>query len=166
MNRFTLSVVLLFLLAGQGALAKIDNFHKITERIYRGSQPQESDVKWLAEQGFRTIISIDDDRRTIEKEKQWAARYGLRMISIPLSGFDTPRDPDVNRVLDLLEDENLGPVFLHCHYGRDRTGVVSGLYRVEVQGWSARDAYDEMLSRGFRRFLVRLDRYFRQRAGL
>ncbi|MCI0337917.1 MAG: hypothetical protein L0226_10090, partial [Acidobacteria bacterium] len=36
------------------------------------------------------------------------------------------------------------PVFVHCAGGRHRTGVLIAIYRMEVYGWDARKAYDEM----------------------
>ena len=41
------------------------------------------------------------------------------------------------------------PVLLHCQHGADRTGLVTGLYRVLYQGRSKDAARDEMQNGNF-----------------
>lgn len=45
---------------------------------------------------------------------------------------------------------------VHCTHGQDRTGLVVGMHRVLHDGWSARDAYGEMLAHNFHPELVGL----------
>ncbi|HSE38145.1 MAG TPA: protein-tyrosine phosphatase family protein [Blastocatellia bacterium] len=35
-------------------------------------------------------------------------------------------------------------VFVHCRGGRHRTGVMTAVYRMSRESWTARQAYDEM----------------------
>lgn len=48
----------------------------------------------------------------------------------------------------IAESEN-HPVFLHCQHGADRTGVMSAVYRIVVQGWSKEAAIREMTEGGY-----------------
>ena len=123
-------------------------------------------LKDLAEMGVKTIVNIDNDEDAIKFEAKVAKRLGMEMISIPLSGFWEPKDADVNRILSLMDNERLYPLFLHCKHGKDRTGLLSALYRVEYQKWSPTDAYDEMLNMGYNEWLFFLYTYFQARTGL
>ena len=63
-----------------------------------------------------------------------------------------PIDPDIEdviRFLEIVSDSNNTPVFVHCQYGADRTGVMCAIYRIAVQGWSKEDAIEEMTKGGF-----------------
>ena len=53
------------------------------------------------------------------------------------------------RFLKTATDPALTPVFVHCQYGSDRTGMMCAAYRVVVCGWSNDEAIDEMVNGGF-----------------
>ncbi|RZA02995.1 MAG: hypothetical protein EOP11_16355, partial [Proteobacteria bacterium] len=109
--------------------------------------------------------SVNNDKKEIAAEARNAAAVGIRFISIPMSGFWAPSDEQVNKILGELNNRDNWPVLLHCQHGRDRTGLINGLYRVESEKWEARRAFKEMIDRGFRRALVPLESYFRSRTG-
>ena len=56
---------------------------------------------------------------------------------------------DVVHFLRIVTDENRRPVFVHCMHGADRTGTMCAAYRVAVDGWTKRQAIDEMTQGGF-----------------
>jgi hypothetical protein len=58
-------------------------------------------------------------------------------------------EEDVVRFLQLATDKTRQPVFVHCQYGADRTGVMCAAYRVAVDGWTKQQAIDEMTQGGF-----------------
>lgn len=144
----------------------VDRFGEVSPGIYRGARPDLTGMMALAKLGVRTIVNLDNDEEAVEAEATWARNLGLTMISKPLSGFWTPDHETVDEILHLVSDQSLHPVFIHCQHGQDRTGLIVGLYRVEHERWPAKEAYSEMLSRGFHRILIFLDRYFRVRVGL
>jgi len=55
----------------------------------------------------------------------------------------------VVRFLRFVTDEKRQPVFVHCQHGADRTGMMTAIYRVVVEGWSKEDAVAEMTEGGF-----------------
>ena len=91
-----------------------------------------------------------------------ARQYLFRVLSERLP-------PDLQKFAETLVnlhlDEKNFPIFLHCAHGEDRTGLLMGLYRVEVQGWTPEKAYLEMLKLGFHPKFKALDDYFRDRTG-
>lgn len=77
-----------------------------------------------------------------------------------------PEDEDVIRFLSIVTDPEQQPVFVHCHYGADRTGMMTAIYRVVVQNWTKEMAIREMTVGGFNfhdqwrnlpRYIIRLD---------
>jgi len=89
----------------------------------------------------------------------------MNFVSVPLSGFFSPSDTDMNRVLADLQNPDLLPILIHCQHGEDRTGLAVGLYRVLVQNVAPKDAYQEMLDHGFHPLLLGLKDYFEDRTG-
>lgn len=143
------------------AEAKIQRFIKVDDGFYRGSQPEnEADYEQLKKLGVRTLVNLRTSDDNIEREARLAARFGLKLVSVPLSAITPPSDRDINQVLADVRDPSLKPVFLHCRHGKDRTGLIVGLYRVLFEGWGRRKAHEEMKAVGFSSWLLGLEKYF------
>ncbi|WP_282598360.1 tyrosine-protein phosphatase, partial [Pseudomonas chlororaphis] len=77
------------------------------------------------------------------------------------------QSPLARAVRAIQNAESDGPVLMHCKHGSDRTGLMSAMYRVVVQGWSKEEALNEMTGGGFGDSSHFKDgiRYMMQRAG-
>jgi protein tyrosine/serine phosphatase len=53
------------------------------------------------------------------------------------------------------------PIYVHCALGRDRTGIVAAIYRIEKQGWSFDEAEQEMRDFGFNDVWINLKKLVR-----
>jgi protein tyrosine phosphatase (PTP) superfamily phosphohydrolase (DUF442 family) len=160
-------------LALQAALAitatgasAIDEFREVTSGVYRGAMPGCDGLAELAKMGVRTIVNLDNRQTEIQQEKACADSLGLTWINAAMSAMSKPKDSVVNLALASLNDPDLRPVFVHCQFGQDRTGMIVGLFRVESQQWTPQAAYDEMLAGGYHAHLLALDRYYRKRTGM
>jgi protein tyrosine/serine phosphatase len=71
---------------------------------------------------------------------------GYEHIRMTTLDIDTE---DVVRFLNIVSDSNKTPVFVHCQYGADRTGVMCAIYRVIIQCWTREQAAKEMTKGGF-----------------
>jgi tyrosine-protein phosphatase SIW14 len=60
-----------------------------------------------------------------------------------------PEEKEVVQFLKLVGDPGNQPVFVHCAYGSDRTGLMIAMYRIVLQGWRNDDAYEEMVNGGY-----------------
>ena len=115
-------------------------FLKVTEGVYRSGRPEKYDLKMLKDNyGIKTIIDLEDINFTIKNEKEWAKEFNLNFYSYPMSASKTPKDERVNAALANMSDPELQPVLVHCKRGRDRTGLIIGLFRVEKQHWTPGD---------------------------
>ena len=120
----------------------IKNFGQMDERYFRGGQPEPDDYVSLKDLGVKTVIDLRNDPTDYEKAE--VEKLGMTYVNIPMSGWKTPRDRDIKRFLDLLEDPSTGTVYVHCKAGMHRTGVTGAIYRMEKYGWDYDKAYKEM----------------------
>ena len=139
----------------------IPNFQKVTDSIYRGGRSTDSGLQYLKKAGFKTIINLENDSQAVAYESSVAKKLGMQMYSAPMDWLKTPDDKQVNAILSALQNPQMYPVFVHCHFGKDRTGLIVGLHRVFNQKWTPKDAYAEMLKYGFHPEYKALDNYYR-----
>ena len=121
---------------------KIENFGQMDEKYYRGGQPAAVDFKALAALGVKTVIDLRNDPMDYEKSAAEAA--GLKYVNIPMSAWRAPKDEDMERFLQVVDDPASGTVFVHCKQGKHRTGVASAIYRMSKYGWNYDKTYQEM----------------------
>lgn len=134
----------------------IDNFHVVDSGLYRGAQPGVLDLKALKASGVKTIINLRADEEIDANEATFARKNGLKYINIGMTGVKGPTEGQIKQFLKITQDPDLRPVYVHCQYGRDRTGAMVGLYRLYESGWGFDQAYQEMLDNGFRPFFAQL----------
>lgn len=144
----------------------LPNFHEVTQNIYRSGRPASGGLQYLKDSKFKLVINLENNEGAVRSELNEAARVGIEEWVSMMEYFKPPTDAQVNEILAKLQDPRNFPILLHCHHGKDRTGMIMALYRVEVQGWDPEKAYKEMLDLGFSKFLVALDRYYRARTGM
>jgi protein tyrosine/serine phosphatase len=121
---------------------KIDNFGCINANFYRGAQPERGDYKALAELGVKTIIDLRDDWR--KEAKGLVEASGMKYVLIAMDDRGKPTEAQIQEFMKTANDPANQPVFVHCKGGRHRTGLVTAIYRMENDGWTAEQAYDEM----------------------
>lgn len=127
----------------------IPNYAVIAEGIARGGQPDPAGLGYLKEHGFRTIINF----RQHHSERKQAEALGMTVVELPLQadmlGSEAPTDEQVRKFLEVINDPAQRPVFFHCAHGKDRTGTMAALYRIEIDGWTNDEAIEEMKAFGY-----------------
>lgn len=129
----------------QAAISKIriDNFGQVNANYYRGAQPKNGDYADLAALGIKTLINLtSDDAR--DDEAMWAERSGMSYVQIPMTTHTSPTIAQMVQFLQIVTDPSKQPVYVHCVGGRHRTGVMTAIYRMTQDGWSAAQAFQEM----------------------
>jgi len=122
--------------------AGIENFGRVNDNYYRGSQPIADEFSELKKLGIKTVIDLREDSLTDSGNLARAA--GLQYVNIPLSTKRAATDDQTEHFLRVVNDQANWPVFVHCKGGRHRTGEMTAIYRITQQGWTAEQAYDEM----------------------
>ena len=54
--------------------------------------------------------------------------------------------------LNVLDETQNRPIYVHCQHGRDRTGSMLSIYRIAREGWGWREAVEDMKRYGFNTF--------------
>ena len=120
----------------------IKNFGQMDERFFRGGQPKENDYGQLAALGIKTVIDLQDDPTSYEKQKVEA--LGMKYVNIPMSDKDYPPTAKIDQFLKLVDDPTTGKFYVHCAGGRHRTGVMGAVYRFNRYNWNYDQVYAEM----------------------
>lgn len=126
----------------------LPNFHRINENFYRGGQPTEDGIRRLAALGIKTIINFRGVNRRVLREKRIAEENGLQFLNLPLSDWLSPKNSEIEKILEIITNPANQPVFIHCKRGCDRTGTVLAIYRIKFDGWTAAEARREAKERG------------------
>jgi tyrosine-protein phosphatase SIW14 len=122
---------------------RIDNFGQVDARFYRGAQPRGGDYADLAALGVKTVIDLQADGHNYD-EAQLVEAVGMTFYRIPMTGHVPPTPDQIATFLDIVNDPAQQPVYIHCKVGRHRTGVMTAIYRMEKDGWTADQAFREM----------------------
>ena len=135
-------------------------------QVYRsGQMTAPGFIEAVDRYHFHTIINLQDEfpdpdvalgyftSQTV-KESELCRQLGVRYVFLGpdlVSRKRVPLDrpPAIDRFLALMDDPETYPVLLHCRAGLHRTGVMVAVYRMEYQGWSHEQAYEEMKANGF-----------------
>lgn len=127
----------------------IPQFVKVDERLYRGGRPNRAGFHTLRDEGVKTVISLQGHSPARDEEERFVETLGMDFVTIPMSVYEAPADEDILLFIETVLDPQKQPVFVHCHSGRDRTGVLVAVYRVLVYGWGPKEAYEEAKKYGF-----------------
>jgi tyrosine-protein phosphatase SIW14 len=128
----------------------IPNTGKINDHLYRGAQPNFSAFAELKKMGVTTVVNLRlEHDADIATERRQAESFGLRFVHIPVGGFSAPSNAQIIQFLSIFRDHPTETVFVHCHYGEDRTGVFIASYRMAFEHWPYEQAANEMNSFGF-----------------
>ena len=140
----------------------IKNFHQVDSHVYRGGQPTDEGFQYLSKIGVKTVIDLReaDDRSQAEESAVTAA--GMHYVNVPMTGLTPPTEAEIAKILDLMEDNSTGAVFVHCKRGADRTGAVIGAYRIDHDHWDGARALREAKSEGMSFFQFPRQSYIRE----
>lgn len=116
-------------------------FDRVTEDVYRASQPNPETMKALIERyRIRSVLKLN-------QRQPETLPAGVTLINEPI-GTRTALTPErIQRILDAIEQAPK-PILIHCTHGEDRTGLIVALYRVR-HGMSFAAAHRDMLAHGF-----------------
>jgi len=120
------------------------NLHRISPTLYRSEQPTALGMQNLEKLGVRTVINLrafNDDDEEVEGTSLRTERIKILTWRID--------DKHVIEVMRMLRKTENAPFLIHCQHGADRTGLMSAMYRMLEQGWTADDALKELIDGGY-----------------
>jgi protein tyrosine/serine phosphatase len=120
----------------------IENFGKVNDNYYRGSQPMQAEFEQLKKLGVKTVIDLRKD--SLSEAPEWVRRSGMKYFNIPLKASTAATEEQTTYFLSLVNDPSNWPVYVHCKGGRHRTGALTAVYRITHDKWTADQAFQEM----------------------
>ncbi len=125
-------------------VAKQYNLYQMSPTLYRSALPDSTAIPVLENLKIGTVINF-----LPESDDAWLKKPDIKQVQLPYRTNHVD-DADILAALRAIQTaEANGPVLMHCKHGSDRTGLISAMYRVVVQGWSKEDALNEMTLGGF-----------------
>jgi len=119
----------------------------VPNKLYRGSAPSPKDVKHLREKlGIKKIVSLDQPAG--ERIDHACKLLGIKHVKMYINPGRKSLLHFVSQDLKKLFLDG-GPTFVHCHYGKDRTGLACALVKCKYLGESPDKAIAEAKSLGF-----------------
>jgi protein-tyrosine phosphatase len=132
---------------GASSTPGIENFYQVDQQVYRGAQPETSGFRYLAKIGVKTVLDLREAGERSTAEDRVVTGDGMRYVNVPMTGLTPPTEAQITKILTLLEGNTVGPVFVHCKRGADRTGAVIAAYRIDHDHWDNARALKEATSR-------------------
>lgn len=124
-------------------MGPIHNSFRMGRKIISGSCPYgDAGFKALAQQGVKTVLSVDGAR----PDEKIAKKYGMRYVHIPITygGVTRAQALSISRAVRDLK----GPVFIHCHHGKHRGPTAAVIAAMVNEGWTAEQAQAAMKQAG------------------
>jgi len=124
------------------------NFHVLENgRAYRSSQPTGDQLAWLVDQyGIKTVVNLrgpNDGKSWYDTERAVCDAMGIVLADHRMSSQELPQPDVLAAAINTFETAEY-PLLIHCQSGSDRTGMMSGVYRVAIMGHSNMDAMQEL----------------------
>lgn len=128
----------------------VSNFGVVTPDLLRGGQPKGKGYENLKKMGVDIVVDVRLSGK--DREKELVNQAGMKFVAIPWHCY-FPKDHVFAEFLALTRKNQGKKIFVHCRYGDDRTGMMIAAYRMAVEGWTPKEAREEMEKFGFHRMI-------------
>jgi len=111
--------------------------------LYRGGQPNKKHIQMLHKLGIKNVINLRKEaliKRYLEY--QTCKTLNINYYQFPHFGLFGMSLETINEIVDTMHNLD-GPVYVHCKYGRDRTGLIIASYLVKYNGIDPSLAWSE-----------------------
>ena len=124
----------------------------VSYNFLRGDLPREDFLEdylleELQKKGVNTIISLTTGLRKSFVDK--IQKLGFTHHIFDFTEDIDPSPEEVKRFLKIFDDPNV-VAFTHCREGINRTGLMTAIYNVCKRDYNFRNAYTDMLKRGYK----------------
>jgi atypical dual specificity phosphatase len=112
-------------------------------KILGSTNPINSELESLYQQGFRTIISLlDETQEPPSYDVDKSEKLGFKRYSIPVRDFKAPAQEQFQEFLEIM-NQTEEKVIIHCQGGSGRTGTMGAAYWIS-KGMPAHQAIDKV----------------------
>jgi len=143
------ALVVLILTAGGGywyfIQVALPHFGTVREgMLYRSGQPRGVGLTWVKHYGIRTLINLRKPHSDgTPEERAYAAENDLNFYNFSIGRSHEDIERTVERFLTIVDDKSNWPILVHCSRGKERSGVLSAVFRIEYDRWPNEQALQE-----------------------
>ena len=122
-----------------------NNFHQVSDEVYRANQPSPSHLRSYKDRGIKAVLNLRgfNQQSYALFEEDSCKNLGLDLISVPFSGSSAPQPEKLLEIIDIME-KIPKPFVLHCKSGADRAGLVSAMYLIVQKKLSVTEAKKQL----------------------
>lgn len=108
---------------------------RISDEMWRSSQPLPYQVKSAARAGIKTIVNLrgPSDNAFYRLEEEACRKHGVTLVNFVINSREAPLATTVAASKALFQDIAY-PALMHCKSGADRAGLMSALYLMFRKG--------------------------------
>jgi len=125
------------------------NFHIVDNGIWRSAQPSIESIAVMKKHGLKTIINLRGSEENHLWERRICDSLGIQYFHYPMDGREVPDTARLNKILKVIENQQNQPIMFHCLGGKDRTGIVTAIYRLKNSDVEFEEVHKEMLMYGY-----------------
>lgn len=131
--------------------SKLKYFGLVDDGVYKGSRPKsDADYRFLQSLHVKYIVDLQVLPWMTLWERRRAKQYGITLIpGIMNASPISPSEKHVDKILSILHDGGHHPIYFHCKFGRDRTGVIAALYKMYFLGMPPQEATQYLRESGY-----------------
>ena len=101
-------------------------------------------LNYFKSKNVLTIIDLENSQRIQARYQRLLKQAGIKRLHIPLNQVKVPNRAEWGKIKEAMK----GPVYIHCMWGADRTGMVIARYLVEEKGYTPEQAYQAVITGG------------------
>jgi hypothetical protein len=122
------------------------NFADVGNGVYRGQHLlTEGKVRYLAAAPLdvKTVLDLEMYNPQTYWEKYLVEANGIDFVGKPMMWNKVYDDAFIDDIVSVLGDPSKRPIYVHCYWGYDRTGLIVALHRVVNEGMAPIDAFHD-----------------------
>ena len=106
----------------------------------------KQDIEFLKNNGVDTIVDLRNPKYEGEEcsiaEAKVCRELGVNYVNIPLDSAITPTDNELKIFFDAIKNSRKDKkVYIHCHAGKDRTGIMASCYLAKEHKMTSEEAF-------------------------
>lgn len=113
--------------------------------LYRSGYPMPINYRFIKERlHLQTIIYVGDKEDLSDEYAQFLEQEEINFIQIHMESCrDDNIQEEVDSILKLILNVDNYPILIHSNKGKHRVGIIVGIIRKLLQGWSIAGVYQE-----------------------